>query len=452
VSLYITDECINCGACEPECPTQAISAGEQIYLIDPELCTECYGVYDHHACQSVCPVECCLLDPTQPESHASLKERTERIDPAAAGRWSSTQVEEWIAGRTRQVASMAAKSPAGRSWQADAAARDAERVAGMKACRERLAGLRGNADATAWRELIEQVARVRGGISELAPEILAAAPDACFVEIATTLQSSALSPQVVGAEARLRAIRLAYAAKDRRTALALLVHLPVDRLTEVANTTPGLVRQAIAQRLKAPLTESERWELAVLAATRGYERELRQAVVVLAAGRPRLWRHENASTLAKLSPRISAVIDSLILEAPSAAEMLKRAGVCRVRGSSTLYVEETDELVESLDEVAWDPDEPGNRAAEATRVIRRLPYAKIASGTVRARRRNALNNPGVEWNVRWSEKARTATVTLQIAGDDFSERIARVASMAKAIAIAKQRAGEAQDSIDDNSV
>ena len=63
MATYITEECINCGACEPECPNEAISEGEDIYVIDPKLCTECVGFHDHEACQAVCPVECCLPDP-----------------------------------------------------------------------------------------------------------------------------------------------------------------------------------------------------------------------------------------------------------------------------------------------------------------------------------------------------------------------------------------------------
>jgi ferredoxin len=63
MSTHITTDCINCGACEPECPNEAISEGDEIYVIDPELCTECVGFYDHEACQAVCPVECCLPDP-----------------------------------------------------------------------------------------------------------------------------------------------------------------------------------------------------------------------------------------------------------------------------------------------------------------------------------------------------------------------------------------------------
>jgi ferredoxin len=79
MATHITEDCINCGACEPECPNEAISAGDQIYVIDPELCTECVGFYDHEACQAVCPVECCLPDPNIREDEAALLERALRL-------------------------------------------------------------------------------------------------------------------------------------------------------------------------------------------------------------------------------------------------------------------------------------------------------------------------------------------------------------------------------------
>jgi ferredoxin len=58
MSLIIYDECINCDVCEPECPNGAISQGEEIYVINPALCTECVGHYDVPQCVEVCPVDC----------------------------------------------------------------------------------------------------------------------------------------------------------------------------------------------------------------------------------------------------------------------------------------------------------------------------------------------------------------------------------------------------------
>ena len=81
MATHITADCINCGACEPECPNEAISEGDEIYVIDPELCTECVGFYDHEACQAVCPVECCLPDPSHVEEEKSLVERALRLHP-----------------------------------------------------------------------------------------------------------------------------------------------------------------------------------------------------------------------------------------------------------------------------------------------------------------------------------------------------------------------------------
>lgn len=66
MSLKILETCINCDVCEPECPNDAISAGEFIYVIDPSKCTECIGHFDVPQCQEVCPVECIVLDPNHP--------------------------------------------------------------------------------------------------------------------------------------------------------------------------------------------------------------------------------------------------------------------------------------------------------------------------------------------------------------------------------------------------
>ena len=58
MALIITDECINCDVCEPECPNDAISMGPEIYEIDPKRCTECVGHFDEPQCRQVCPVDC----------------------------------------------------------------------------------------------------------------------------------------------------------------------------------------------------------------------------------------------------------------------------------------------------------------------------------------------------------------------------------------------------------
>ena len=72
MALMITDRCINCDVCEPECPNQAISLGAEIYEIDPDKCTECVGHYDAPQCVKVCPVDCIPLDPAQVETPDQL--------------------------------------------------------------------------------------------------------------------------------------------------------------------------------------------------------------------------------------------------------------------------------------------------------------------------------------------------------------------------------------------
>jgi hypothetical protein len=79
MATMITSECINCGACEPECPNNAITQAEDIYVIDPLLCTECVGFHDYEACAAVCPVDCCVTDPNNVESEDALIARARVI-------------------------------------------------------------------------------------------------------------------------------------------------------------------------------------------------------------------------------------------------------------------------------------------------------------------------------------------------------------------------------------
>ena len=72
MALLITDECINCDVCEPECPNQAISQGEEIYVIDSGRCTECVGHFETPQCVEVCPVDCIIVNPDVVESNEQL--------------------------------------------------------------------------------------------------------------------------------------------------------------------------------------------------------------------------------------------------------------------------------------------------------------------------------------------------------------------------------------------
>ena len=96
MATVITSECINCGACEPECPNTAIYQGgvewelngvkhpaiaTDIFYIVPEKCTECVGFFDHEACAAVCPVDCCVPDPKIPETEDVLIARAKQLHP-----------------------------------------------------------------------------------------------------------------------------------------------------------------------------------------------------------------------------------------------------------------------------------------------------------------------------------------------------------------------------------
>ena len=75
MALLITEECINCDVCEPECPNGAIYQGQEIYEINPNLCTECVGHFDQPQCVEVCPVDCIPLNPDVVETQEQLMQK-----------------------------------------------------------------------------------------------------------------------------------------------------------------------------------------------------------------------------------------------------------------------------------------------------------------------------------------------------------------------------------------
>lgn len=79
MALKIIKGCINCDMCEPECPNKAISMGDKIYEINPNLCTECVGFYDTPTCISVCPLDCIITDPERVEDHETLYEKFKEL-------------------------------------------------------------------------------------------------------------------------------------------------------------------------------------------------------------------------------------------------------------------------------------------------------------------------------------------------------------------------------------
>ena len=96
MATLINEDCINCGACEPECPNTAIYQGgveyefngathaalnEDLFYIVPEKCTECVGFFDHEACAAVCPVDCCVPDPNIVEAESVLLSRARELHP-----------------------------------------------------------------------------------------------------------------------------------------------------------------------------------------------------------------------------------------------------------------------------------------------------------------------------------------------------------------------------------
>ncbi|MFC2043707.1 YfhL family 4Fe-4S dicluster ferredoxin [Chloroflexota bacterium] len=77
----ITEDCISCGACEPECLNQAIKEAETIYVIDPDRCSECVGSFEFAKCVEVCPVDCCVPDSEHQENKEQLLEKWKKLHP-----------------------------------------------------------------------------------------------------------------------------------------------------------------------------------------------------------------------------------------------------------------------------------------------------------------------------------------------------------------------------------
>jgi ferredoxin len=84
VATKIDEDCINCGACEDECPNGAISMGEVIFVIDPLLCTECVGFSGEQMCALACPPDVCVQDPDRIETEEELFARAKKLHPDQA--------------------------------------------------------------------------------------------------------------------------------------------------------------------------------------------------------------------------------------------------------------------------------------------------------------------------------------------------------------------------------
>ncbi len=80
MALKITDECINCGVCEPECPNGAIFMGDEHFQIRAGRCTECVGSHSEPQCKKLCPIDgCIIVNPDRAESYEQLERKAKRI-------------------------------------------------------------------------------------------------------------------------------------------------------------------------------------------------------------------------------------------------------------------------------------------------------------------------------------------------------------------------------------
>ena len=90
MALRITEQCINCDVCTPECPNEAIFMGPEIFHIRPQHCTECVGHFDTPQCQEVCPVDCIIIDADQIETRQALAAKAAQLKQTRARMKQST--------------------------------------------------------------------------------------------------------------------------------------------------------------------------------------------------------------------------------------------------------------------------------------------------------------------------------------------------------------------------
>ena len=81
MAYMISEDCISCGACEPECPNHAISEGETTYCIDPNKCTQCVGSFATQQCADICPVSACIPNPNKQETQEQLLAKWQEMHP-----------------------------------------------------------------------------------------------------------------------------------------------------------------------------------------------------------------------------------------------------------------------------------------------------------------------------------------------------------------------------------
>ncbi len=113
MSYTITDACINCAACVPVCPNNAISKGSSLYEIEMEACTECVGFFSRPQCAKVCPMDCCIVDPNMMRSEEALFERAKVIHANSEKQPTLTPATSHF----RRAAASTQKAPSGKWWE-----------------------------------------------------------------------------------------------------------------------------------------------------------------------------------------------------------------------------------------------------------------------------------------------------------------------------------------------
>jgi hypothetical protein len=470
MAVYITLDCINCGACEPECPTNAIIEGTKIFEVVPDLCTECVGAYDHHACQAVCPVECCIPNPSRIEDTSVLQDRATALgNPSTRPSLIDAARAAWEAPESRDRKHLLAMhSKEHRQREQRRIAEEAARAEANARATKAIDRLEQSWRPDAWKEALALAAIIEDRHDDTWERILDRIPDTeigtavrCINEMTSSLPHG-LVPLVArafdlglkkGDEAITRAAipNIGYAKLVNSLPTAIRASEAVGHL--VFDAISGIDGSSRWERRWQPQSQSSLFDLAS-DCIKLERRNLAAKIVKHALGKtPRRAAYQARQELKRReaqSPGLKDVVTEVLREAPSSTDMLRGARLVRVEGSRKLYDLEQSEYLQSLYQLPWDPDEPRRSAAEAKSIISELPLG-VVSGKIHPEQFNPYNNNGIKWTVVYDRETGEAEFTLDSVAGAETYSLEDVASLEDAKEATIQAAQEQQDLADENT-
>jgi len=491
MAITITDECINCGACEPECPTHAIVQGEDIFEVDPARCTECVGFAAGFACNDVCPVDCCVADPSksEPESVLLLRHlnltRGEFVSLSIKNshfraRGESSNVSDVLARVRADIENMREPERERALLALEWAEVEAREAAEKTAAEAREEAKRAAAEQQRARRVAELAAQLRNEFSSaafaewrsLANHALEAPPPdihewpdpggdeglhAGFARhwLGREIRPSDVWRPKVSRHWLLSVLERWPTAPD--DCIAKLVALCGIDSSDFEQRPPewfGSIWTWIATRvLDGRFATSEKAAIRILSLQPSLvaDTDLQTIVDRLLGPLPRTGRashHALWEAATTADSRVAGAVNARLTRAPSALESALASNLHRVGRTAAVCDPTTGEILDPLEEwEGWDPDDPFDDRS-VRRVLARLPVTTVKRKRGRARpaRRNPYNDEGIGWRVEYFEATRTARIfyTYLVTGDGDWEETKLFDSFEAAVEYARETAADRQ--------